>query len=97
MVLLPLEFTTEAQRIGDVLTIFLSASVMSEFPSWGASGSSHSPELKLGPDIEVAEAAIKVVEQVKRNTGCSKENSALSKENQVKLSIKDAYREESGR
>src|SRR5262245_15023224 len=53
-------------------------------------------ELKLGPDIEIAESTIKVVEQVKRNAGCSKENPALSNKNQIKFSIKDAYHEESG-
>jgi len=52
--------------------------------------------LKLGPHIEVAKPTIKVIEEVKQNAGCSKENSAVSKENQVKLSIKNAYPEKSG-
>lgn len=70
---------------------------MSEFPSRGGPAPSDSFELKLGPHIEVAKPTIKVIEEVKQNTGCRKENSALSKESQVKLSIKRAYRDEGGR
>src|SRR5919106_6156766 len=35
-------------------------------------------ELKIGPDVEVAKPTIKVVEEVKRNAGCSEKNAVLS-------------------